>query len=746
MTQRQRSEWFKQWYQTPEARTFYDAIWHDLNRRHYTFRINEDGSFRIEDVTPGKYQMTVYLEERLGGDGRPEEIGGYTGTIEVPPMTQAYTEEPLDIGELTPAMRRPLHVGDVAPAFGARTLDGRDIHLADYKGKFVLLNFWQPEYHPELDRLKELYKTYGSTGKLQIIGLGGDDTLEEVKKYVAEHGVEWPEIYFGEKWGEGVAGQYGLSGLPYILLVNPEGKIVTTWLRGERLTSAISDAMKNADGSASGKSSAGGAGLAWQRTNRYVPPDPNSFFPDDPEAGKRLDTLFNAGDRDGRSDEEILSTVRQGFRRMTQSRNSVLQWVGNRFIWGKQPQNPEAIELMYHAVSLERYYAVYFGLSVVKNKSPNLLRTLADLCMQGEQVGRITWGLGPQREEMLAYITPYLQDADPKKREIAEALVRHFKGELDFEKWQQEKHTEQVKAEFTGQLPQLRQALLTGDSQARRDVFQTITRKDLSAILDDSFLPALRAAATDSDSSVRAQVAQLVGGLWVWGAKDQDPNAIEFLLKLSTDSARDVRYTAVYYGLSNVRNASEPVVRRLIEMALADHENDLHGRIVWGLKGPVRATPELVTKTLAEYLDRAKSDLRHAACVYALYRDILEKEPPSEWNLARIRERYPEDLFGVPFSAKGSFQPQDADALWAEFAKSLPQGITAECLVFPKERRREILCVAKVRGKEQVEVVKSFIENHPRLSLKETVPLSLSFQLYFEELSALERPRSETTP
>ena len=47
----------------------------DLNRRHYSFRIQDDGTFRIEDVIPGRYKFTVWLEERLSGQGRPEEIG-----------------------------------------------------------------------------------------------------------------------------------------------------------------------------------------------------------------------------------------------------------------------------------------------------------------------------------------------------------------------------------------------------------------------------------------------------------------------------------------------------------------------------------------------------------------------------------------------------------------------------------------------------------------------------------------------
>jgi hypothetical protein len=244
MSRREQQEWINNWVKTPEAEAFYDAIWHDLNRRHYTFRIQEDGTFRIEDVTPGKYNLTVWLEERLTGQGRPEEIGGYHGTVEVPPMAQAYMDEPLDLGDLTLKMRQPpLHVGDMAPLFEAKTLDGKDLRLIDYRGKLVLLSFWEPAFHPELDRLKELYRAYDGAGKLQIIGLGGSDTLEEVREFVVEHRIEWPEIYFGPTWDEGVAGRYALPGLPYILLVDPEGKIVATWLRGEKLTEAVEKAI-----------------------------------------------------------------------------------------------------------------------------------------------------------------------------------------------------------------------------------------------------------------------------------------------------------------------------------------------------------------------------------------------------------------------------------------------------------------------------------------------------------------------
>ncbi len=244
MTNRQQQEWHRQWRKTPEYQAWSDTIWQDPNRRQYVFRIEADGSFRIEDVIPGKYDLEVWVEERPTGQGRTEEIGGYSGKIEVPAMDEAYSDEPLDVGDLVLWIREPpLKAGAPAPLFEAQTLDGKEIRLADYRGRFVLLSFWHPASHPELDRLKELHATYGATGRLQIIGLGGSDTLDEVKKFIAEQDVLWPQVYFGQEWDQGIARQYGLPGLPYILLIDPAGKIVATWLREQKLTDTVREAL-----------------------------------------------------------------------------------------------------------------------------------------------------------------------------------------------------------------------------------------------------------------------------------------------------------------------------------------------------------------------------------------------------------------------------------------------------------------------------------------------------------------------
>ncbi len=477
--------------------------------------------------------------------------------------------------------------------------------------------------------------------------------------------------------------------------------------------------------------------LAWQRTDRYVPPDPNGFFPDDPEGGKRLDALYQAVDKDQRSDEEILATVRQGFRRTTQHRTLILSWVGTRYIWNKDPQNPQAVEILYQAVPLERHYAIYFGLSVLRDKPANVLCTLADVCLQGgDEVGRISWGLGPQREAILPYLTPYLQDQDAARRETAAMLIKHFKGELDFDQWRRQQGLEQVKAQFAGQVPQLKQTLLTGDSDARYRALSALTPLLRAAggpmFLDDSLLPVLLAASTDPDRRVRNEVVRTVGGRWVWSAPQQDPNAIELMLKLSTDSDRDVRYNAVYYGLSVVRDKSETVVRRLVEMALADHENNLYGRIVWGLRGFSKGPPDVVGRVLAEEFGRAKTDVHRAASVCSLYRDVLEKDPPEEWGLAQIRQRYPQDLFVLAVSAREPFRPKDTDTLWGEVVRALPPGITAERMPTWDTNAKEI-CYARIRGQQQAETARNALGSHPHLRAGELRRLPLTMQLYLEE-------------
>lgn len=373
----------------------------------------------------------------------------------------------------------------------------------------------------------------------------------------------------------------------------------------------------------------------WQQADAYIAPDFYAFFPNDSEGGKALDSLWRAADRDSRSDKEILETVRNGLRCTKEHKTLILGWLGNRYILGKSPQNPDAIEIMYHASDFSgenadpqgiRHYAVYFGLSVVQPKTPAILRTLADLCMRVDDpndLDRVAWGTSDQKQELLNYLEPYLQSKDTAVHNKAIVLEQIFTGKLKAFDWARQRAEERASAKYAGRLEDIRTILHTGSSQQRKDTLNLILRERIFLIMDESFVGSFAACATDSDATVRRTATSLIGEQWVWKGPVQSSEAIELLLRLSKDADRQVRYNAVYYGLSTVRQKNEPVVRRLLEMAFDDRERNLYGRIAWGLRGSRTTTARL----LDEYI--AGNNPHFAQCAREIYKDMTESTAAS---------------------------------------------------------------------------------------------------------------------
>jgi len=330
----------------------------------------------------------------------------------------------------------------------------------------------------------------------------------------------------------------------------------------------------------------------WQRTDKYVAPDFDAYFPDDAEGGRKLDVVFDTLMTDPRPAGELLAIVRKGLRRTTKHRTLVQAAVGSRYIWGKSPQNPQAVEIMYHAAQpSDRYgtlhYAVYYGLSVLDRKPPNVLRTLADIMMQARDnnVGRISWGCRGQTEELRTYLRAYLQSTDPRVRDLALAVDRHLSGEADYGQWRRSQDEAQARVLYGSQFPAFKKTLSKGGSEERLELLRkALSEPGLLWALDDSFVDAFTACAADRDARVRNELAVVVGSRWIWKPGDADPNAVELMLKLSHDEDQSVRYNSVYYGLSVVRPRDERVIARLREMLTSGRDRNSSGRIEWGLK------------------------------------------------------------------------------------------------------------------------------------------------------------------
>jgi thiol-disulfide isomerase/thioredoxin len=159
-----------------------------------------------------------------------------------------FTAEPFDVGALELKLAKRLKVGDVAPDFEITTLDDKPLRLSEYRGKYVLLDFWATWCLPcraEIPHLKQTYEKFGGRENFELISLSVDSERDAAKKFVAEQGCPWPQGFLGNMSDSPVAATYGVRGIPAILLLGPDGKVIAKDLRGAAIQDAIAKALRS---------------------------------------------------------------------------------------------------------------------------------------------------------------------------------------------------------------------------------------------------------------------------------------------------------------------------------------------------------------------------------------------------------------------------------------------------------------------------------------------------------------------
>ncbi|MDF1555080.1 MAG: TlpA disulfide reductase family protein [Deferrisomatales bacterium] len=118
----------------------------------------------------------------------------------------------------------PSHGRTAAPGFRLQTLDGREVRLADYRGKVVLLHFWATWCPPCLEAMPyemELQKKYGPDG-FAVLGLNMDRKVDAARAYLAKHPVNYPMLVLDDATRQAFG---GVPTIPYTVLVDRDGFI-----------------------------------------------------------------------------------------------------------------------------------------------------------------------------------------------------------------------------------------------------------------------------------------------------------------------------------------------------------------------------------------------------------------------------------------------------------------------------------------------------------------------------------------
>ena len=122
-------------------------------------------------------------------------------------------------------------------------MDGKELKLSDIvkNNKLTLVDCWASWCGPcraEMPNVVALYKEYHKKG-LEIVGISFDEDETAWKNAVKELGMTWPQASELQSWDNVMTEKYGITSIPYTILIDNEGTIIEQQLRGEELEEAV---------------------------------------------------------------------------------------------------------------------------------------------------------------------------------------------------------------------------------------------------------------------------------------------------------------------------------------------------------------------------------------------------------------------------------------------------------------------------------------------------------------------------
>ncbi|GAB4093873.1 TlpA disulfide reductase family protein [Flaviaesturariibacter terrae] len=137
-------------------------------------------------------------------------------------------------------------LGKPAPDLALSDPSGKTVSVSSFRGKWVLVDFWASwcnpcrQENPNVVRAYEKYKNKNFT----VLGVSLDREKSAWLEAIRQDGLAWTHMSDLQFWNSKAVSTYGFEGIPFNVLINPQGTIVAMGLRGEALDARLAQELK----------------------------------------------------------------------------------------------------------------------------------------------------------------------------------------------------------------------------------------------------------------------------------------------------------------------------------------------------------------------------------------------------------------------------------------------------------------------------------------------------------------------
>lgn len=184
------------------------------------------------------YQGTIDLDGDLSGS--EAEFNKFSAEVKATDLGKSIAQ--------TIASAKKTDVGQMAMDFTQNDVNDKPVKLSDFRGKYVLLDFWASWCGPCRQENPNVVKAYNAykDKNFTVLGVSLDQPGKKADWLAAieKDGLTWTQLSDLKGWENAASKMYGVRGIPANFLIDPSGKIIAKNIRGEELQKKLSEVIK----------------------------------------------------------------------------------------------------------------------------------------------------------------------------------------------------------------------------------------------------------------------------------------------------------------------------------------------------------------------------------------------------------------------------------------------------------------------------------------------------------------------